>query len=300
MPRLIDCADEGVLSLAECADRLAGRGFDPLDEASLHEAARDLRRLGNDPHFLGDLLVADLERGFGADVAEGGGYGPQVIMLADPGGDSFLRANIWPAANEAVLRASGGDAFAFGLPHDHNFGFLTLGYFGPGYRSDYYTFDYEGVAGWTGESAHLKFVERGGLGPGEIALYHAHRDVHSQIPPEAMSVSINVMHMSAAQGWFDQYAFDTGVGTVARIVSQGPSEVILRMAVALGDEAARVLAEDFGRHHPSDRMRLAAWDALALGEADSAGREAVWRRAEASGNRLLAGEARRRLALLAA
>lgn len=72
------------------------------------------------------------------------------------------------------------------------------------------------------------------------------------------------------------------------------------MAVALGDEAERGLAEDFGRRHPSDRMRLAAWDALALGEADAAGRESVWRRAQASGNRLLAGEARRRLALLRA
>ncbi|MDE2561877.1 MAG: transposase [Sphingomonadales bacterium] len=300
MPRLIDCADEGVLSLAECADRLAVRGFDPHDEESLLHAARDLRRLGNDPRFLGDLLVAELERGFAADADESGGYGPQVIMLADPGGDSFLRANIWPAASEAVLRASGGDAFAFGLPHDHNFSFLTLGYFGPGYRSDYYTFDYEGIAGWSGEPAHLEFVERGGLNPGEIVLYRAHRDVHSQIPPEAMSVSINVMHMSAAQGWFDQYAFNTGRDTVSRIVSQGPSEVILRMAVALGDDGARGLAEDFGHRHPSDRMRLAAWDALALSEADAAAREAVWRSAEASGNRLLAGEARRRLANLAA
>lgn len=298
MPRLIDCSDHGVLSLAECADRLGSRGFDPHDEESLHEAARDLRRLGNDRAFLGDLLVAELERGFGGEVEEGGGYGPQVVMLADPGGDCFLRANIWPAASEAVLRASGGDAFAFGLPHDHNFSFLTIGYFGPGYRSDYYTFDYEDVAGWTGEPAHLRFIERDGLNPGEIALYRAHRDVHSQLPPEAMSVSINVMHMSAAQGWFDQYAFDTGSNTVSRIVSQGASEVILRMAVALGDDTARGLAEDFGRRHPSDRMRLAAWDALALGEADVAGRENVWRRAEASGNRLLAGEARRRLVVM--
>jgi hypothetical protein len=35
------------------------------------------------------------------------------------------------------MRASGAAAFVYGLPHDHNFDFLTLGYFGPGYWSDY-------------------------------------------------------------------------------------------------------------------------------------------------------------------
>ncbi|WP_338467809.1 transposase [Novosphingobium sp. ZN18A2] len=300
MPRVIDCADQGAISLAECTDRLARRGFDPADEESLHEAARDLRRLGNDRSFLGDLLLDELERGFSAAAEHGESYGPQVVMLANPCGDCFLRANIWPAASETILRASGGDAFAFGLPHDHNFDFLTLGYFGPGYRSDYYTYDYQAVAGWSGEPAHLHFVERGGLKEGEIMLYRAHLDVHSQIPPEALSVSINVMHMDAAQGWFDQYAFDTRNDTVLRILSQGANDVVLRMAVAMGSDDARALAEDFGLRHPSDRMRLAAWDALALADPAPASRVAIWERAEARGSPMVSREAQRRLALIPA
>ncbi len=42
------------------------------------------------------------------------------------------RANIWPSENDHMVRASGGASFVLGLPHDHNFSFLTLGYFGPG------------------------------------------------------------------------------------------------------------------------------------------------------------------------
>ena len=59
MPRVIDLADDGVLSLDECVERIADRGFDPGDEDSLIEAARDLRRLGNDRRFLGDILIAE-------------------------------------------------------------------------------------------------------------------------------------------------------------------------------------------------------------------------------------------------
>ena len=52
------------------------------------------------------------------------------------------------------------------------------------------------------------------------------------------------------------------------------------------------LAESFARTHPSDRMRLTALEAHA-GILDPAGRDALWRRAERSGSRLVAMEARR-------
>ena len=49
----------------------------------------------------------------------------------------------------------------------------------------------------------------------------------------------------------------------------------------------------FARRHPSERMRLTALEAQA-GVLEPAGRDALWRRAEASGSRLIALEARRR------
>lgn len=291
MPRLIEPDDGAIGSLDECVDALSAAGFDPADEESLAHAARHLRRLGNHRDFLGDLLV---ERLAGAHRAElGDSYGPQVVMLSPPaGGDFFLRANIWPSADEHMVRASGHAPFVYGLPHDHNFSFLTLGYFGPGYWSDYWDYDYEAVAGWHGEPAGLRFAGRERLEEGRIMLYRAHRDVHRQGPADSLSVSLNVMHTGGAQGWLDQYRFDVEAGTVAGILSQGSSEAFLRLAVGLGGDEALDLAERFGRNHPSDRMRLAAWSALASVADDAA---AVWSRAERAGSRLVAMEARARL-----
>ena len=297
MPRLIDYADDCAIGLAECTERLAERGFDPADEDSLLAAARDLRQLGYDSTFLGDILIDELKRRCEPDP-EATAYGPQTLILARPGAQVFLRANIWPSPDEHVLRASGAAPFYFDVPHDHNFSFLTLGYFGPGYWSDYYEYDFGNVAGYAGEPVDLRFVERSRLEHGKLMLYRAHRDVHVQHPADAMSVSLNVMHMAPHQGWFDQYRFDVENNRIAAILSHGASEVTLRLAVALGLDEARDLAEEFGRHHPSDRMRLAAWEAQACAASEDGGRDAVWRRAEISGNVLVAGEAKlRRMAL---
>ena len=298
MPHVIDCEDHAVASLAEATDAIAGSGFDPHDEESLAHSALWLRRLGNDREFLGDILIQQLAQRHREDVLDNA-YGPQVIMLAPPNGQFFVRANIWPSADEYMVRASGGDAFVLGLPHDHNFNFLTLGYFGPGYWSDYYEFDYEAVAGWRGELVpSLRFIERSRLEPGKLMLYRAHVDVHAQGAADSLSVSLNVMQTTGAQGWFDQYRFDLERREVGAIVSPGPTDAFIKLAVGLGSPEALYLAHRFARQHPSDRLRLATWSALAAPEEDLAAREAVWREAEGSGSRLVAMEARARRAEL--
>ena len=298
MPHIIDIEDDAAISLAECAEAMATRGFNPADEDSLAHGALMLRRLGNNRTFLGDALVDYLAAHHRDDPLDNS-YGPQVIMLARPStGNCFLRANIWPSRDEHMMRASGADAFVYGLPHDHNFSFLTLGYFGPGYWSDYYEFDYDQVVGWQGEKVELRAMGRHRLKEGQIQLYRAHVDVHAQLPADALSVSVNIMHTSGAQGWLDQYMIDTGRGEIARIVGHGASEAFLRIAVGLGGEEARDLAGSFARRHPSDRMRLHAWDALASLTPDVAARDQLWREAESTGGRLVAMEAKSRRAEL--
>lgn len=299
MPRVIELADEQIADLAEACEAIDTCGFDPADEDSLHNAALWLRRLGNNSTFLGDLLIDQLAQRHRDDLG-GSAYSPQVVVLSQPHRDFYLRANIWPSADEHMVRASGASAFAIGLPHDHNFNFLTLGYFGPGYWSDYYLYDYEEVVGWVGEPVpSLRFVERSRLEPGKLMLYRAHLDVHTQLPADSLSVSLNVMHSHGAQGWLDQYRFDTEQGIVAGLLGPPPSEAFLRVAVGLGGGEALDLAERFAMQHPSDRMRLTAWDALASLETDRAARDALWARAEASGSRLVEVAARMRRAELA-
>lgn len=292
MPCLIDCIAQDASTLADTIAAIDAAGFDARDDASLTHAALCLRRLGNDPDFLGNLILDQLRERH-REVADDSAYGAQSIMLSHGTKGYFLRANIWPSQQDYAFRASGGNSFVYGTPHDHNFDFLTLGYFGPGYSSDCYEYDYEAVSGWQGEPAGLRFVERSRLSPGTLMLYRAHVDVHSQLPPESMSVSLNVMGVDAAQGWHDQYRFDPTSDTIASIINPTSTETFLRLAVGLGGSEAHDLAEHFGHSHPSDRIRLASFHARAL-LADSAGRDALWREAELSGSRMVAMEAKAR------
>ena len=299
MPLVIDNPSDEVCTLPECIAALGDLGFDADDPASTRAAADWLRRLANNREFLGELLVDRLAGRGGADIASD--YGPQAIVLSRPRdnrpGAAFLRAAIWPSPRDHVFQTSGAASFVYGAAHDHNFDFLTVGYCGPGYASDYYEYDYAAVAGYPGEDAGLRFAGRSTLSPGKLMLYRRHVDVHSQLPPESLSVSINVMRVDPAQGWFDQYGFDLETGSVARWLNPLLSEAFLRVAVASGAESALDYAEWVGARHPSDRMRLASFEARAEMCDDPAEADAVWRAGELSGNRMIAGAARARRAV---
>ena len=227
MPRLIDNSFPTPTTLGEAEDWLAAHGFDPHDEGRLLAASDILAGLAENRDFLGDLLLARL-RDRHRDESDLSAYGPQAIVLSPIRGNCFLRANIWPSEAEACFQSSGAHSFVYGVPHDHNFSFLTAGYFGPGYRSDYYEYDYESVAGYRGEVAQLRFVERAALPEGKVMLYRAHRDIHSQLPPESLSVSLNIMHVDPAQGWYDQYGFDLATHEVTRVLNPTSTETFLR------------------------------------------------------------------------
>ena len=290
MPRVIELDRQSEpVGVEECAEAIGKIGFDARNEESLLAVAAQLQALGSNRMFLGDRLV-ELLAGTGGDGPDSA-YSPQSIMLTAPRDGFFLRANIWPCENDSCVRRSGAHNFAYGAPHDHNFDFLTVGYFGPGYRSDYYEYDYGAVAGYFGEPVELRFIERSTLSPGKLMHYRAHRDVHSQLPPESLSVSLNVMCCDPGQGWYDQYAFDPDRGTVGEMLSTGSTEVLLRIAVAMGGEDATGLAEHWGRTHASDRIRLASYEARAFACSDDEAREEIWRQAENSGSLLVAKEA---------
>jgi hypothetical protein len=298
MARVIATRDPTPASLAECTDALAMWGFDPREDESVSHAANWLRRLANDRDFLGDLLV-DLLAGLapapdGADALSDGG--PQSIMLATPGRGNFcIKANIWPAASDYAVRASGHEAFSYGQAHDHNYDFLTIGYFGPGCAIDDFEYDRESIVGYAGEQVELRSLGRSLLERGHIRHYQAHRDVHRLHPPESLSVSLKLVHTQAVQGWLDHYLFDPEAGSILDVLGHGPSETFLRVAVALGGDRAKELAIHFGRSHASDRMRLHAWEALAAAANGDEEREIIWSAAEVSGSRLVAAMAKRRL-----
>ncbi|AHE56667.1 hypothetical protein [Sphingomonas sanxanigenens] len=280
MPLSIAPGTIAPITLDELVDRLEQPDFDPRDEACFASFGPWLAALARNRDFLGRMAVDEIKSRLTRQQAINR-YSSQVMMLHRPRSSYFIRANFWPSAGDTVVRDSGIAPFFYGVPHDHNFSFLTVGYAGPGYWSDYYDYDPGSVAGRAGEPAALRFVERSRLAEGRVLLYRAHRDVHDQAPADAFSVSINIMELNERQVWRDQFRFDVVNGRIDGILNTAPATALLALAAHLGGDG-RDLLDHVAATHPSSRMRVAAIEAVAASEGD-----AVWQRWAGDTSRLV-------------
>lgn len=266
MAQAIETSAAPACTLEECQDALDREGFDPGDPLSVSNAANWLSRLAANRDFLGELALKELQR---EDQRPGGqGYTPQVMMLGAPRQGWFMRANIWPSAEEAVLRTSGEAAFVYGLAHDHNFDFLTVGYHGPGYVSDHYEVDPGNIVGVAGEKVALRFMGRAVLEQGQVMHYRARRDVHCQYAPPSLSVSINLMHSAPEQRWTDQFQYDLASSTIERVLTGCAADTVASMVLALDPQESRAAIEAIADGHPQARLRWSAIQALARNGGD--------------------------------
>ena len=298
MARTLACDASDAIGLGDLVQALNDESFDPGDEESFAAAAPLLKRLANNREFLAELAIAELKDRCTRQSLENR-YSSQVIMLHRASEKFFIRANFWPSERDSVLKLSGTSPFFYHVPHDHNFSFLTVGYSGPGYWSEYYEYDYEGVVGLPGEKVDLRFVEKTRLEPGKVMLYRAHRDIHDQLPADDLSVSINIMEASNRLPFLSQYRFDVKKCEVAGILTRTASEALLALAANHDGGNARDLVESFAASHPCDRIRFTALRELAAaGDAD-AGLETLAQGA-ASANAFVAAMSKREMAKLEA
>ncbi|HEV2748361.1 MAG TPA: transposase [Allosphingosinicella sp.] len=295
MPRVIACGDPAPLELGDVVAALNASGFDPADEDSFAAMAPLLKGLAGNRRFLVDIAIAELKERCVRQSRENR-YSSQVIMLHRASEKFFIRANFWPSDRDSIVKTSGVSPFFYHVPHDHNFSFLTVGYLGPGYWSEYYEYDYDGVVGYPGEKVDLRFVERSRLEPGKVMLYRAHRDVHNQLPADDMSVSINIMEASPRQAQLDQYRFDVKRCEIAEILSRTSSEALLALAAQTGGGNARDLVESFAESHPCERIQFSAMRALAAAEPDLDGTVELFAQGSSSAKPLIAALSARELA----
>lgn len=298
MPRVIDPGVGDAIELDDLTDALDTSDFDVRDEDSFASLGPLLAQLGRNRHFLADMAIDEL-KGRCERQSAANAYGAQVFLLRPPNGRYLLRANFWPARDDAVTRASGTAPFFYDVPHDHNFSFLTVGYLGPGYWSDYYEYDGNAVVGTPGEPAGLVFRERTRLEVDKLMLYRARRDVHAQLPPDSFSVSLNILGYDRAQPWWEQFRFDTARGTIAQGLTTTPSEALVALAAQFGGGNGIDLAHHLAHHHPSARMRFTALSAVAATLPAQAARMALFEQATDDHDAYVAGHARARLALMA-
>jgi hypothetical protein len=293
MTRIIATPTSGIAQLEEIADALDANPFDARDEDAFAAFAPRLKELANNRDFLTDRINSELSR-YCVGQQSLNRYGAQVIMLHS--GPSFaIRANIWPDAAHPLVRSNGMASFFYGLPHDHNVSFLTVGYAGSGYWSDYYEYDYDGVGGLPGDHAALRLIERSRLEQGKVQLYRAHKDVHCQIPPDDLSISLNIMESSPASVFLDQYVFDTTRDTVASYANPLPHDPLFSVAAAMRDPETMALLARVSATHSSTRVRFSALRALAAAAPTSDDRVAILERAMADKDHVLRGLARSRI-----
>jgi hypothetical protein len=292
MPRVIATDTSDVLALGDLIEMLETGDFDGDDEDNFASWGEALKKLANDRTFLADMMIAELKQRCDGQVRDNQ-YSAQVVMLHSRSAKFIMRANFWPALKDSVVRHSGTDPFFYGVPHDHNFSFLTVGYLGPGYWSDYYEYDYGDVVGFPGEKVDLRFVEKARLEQGKVMLYRAHKDIHLQLPADAMSVSLNIVETSPTSSFRDQYRFDLENQAIDGIMTRMSLEPMLSLAAHFGGGEGMDLLDTFARAHPSDRIRWCALRARAAAASDLDARIAIFAQGAAGGSRLVSEMAKR-------
>jgi hypothetical protein len=288
----IECDTTKTLDLPSFIEEV-DRSLDPRDLDSLAACAPYLKALANNRSFVTEELNNQLScwRDF-----QGTNRYTSQSMIFGRGKDFFVRANIWtPVSSRPEVREAEERLFFYRVPHDHNFSFLTAGYFGPGYETVIYEYDPDAVSGAVGENAKLQFLERTNLTEGKIMLYRACRDIHSQEHAPAFSVSLNLMVNSPSLNSRSQFLFNLENGTISGLVPTPNNSrmIVCRLAHHLGNARTAELLDGLAASHDSENVRLTAYQALATIERFSSSR--IWKRALVDKHPFVRAIARREL-----
>lgn len=268
MALTINCECNGSLELEEYI-QWVDDNVDVQDQDSLIESASKLLMLSKNRKLLTQVVDVSLKAMNSAGVQTGNKYTDSTFLLvgkyAQKRADFFVRMNVWRAP-----RLRGGAIqyeerlYSYALPHDHNFDFLTVGYYGPGYRTRIYEYDVNKIDGCISEHVDLRFSEETTLPEGKVMFYRHGVDIHTQIPPESLSISLNLMVQPPLELRRQQYHFDTEGRTIVRY-GDGPFSrqlALLELAGEVGNGDTAEILEYVGKTHEDPRSRAAALQAL--------------------------------------
>jgi hypothetical protein len=241
------------------------------DPASLLKLVPYLRRLGNNRSFLAALVREQVEGQKKQGVFAG--QSPTWLLWNDR--HFMIRAVVWDQNSDDHA-----------LDHNHNFDFLTLGYYGPGYCQNIFEFDGHQEL-FPGKPVAIEHVGQDTLAQGQIRYFDSKRIIHSFPRKNAFSISINVIHKNEKPE--EQYSFDVQRGLVTAVLDPHFDKILVEMLGQIADERDMSWLQNLAQQLPTPYSRLSAIDALARFD-----REA-WKNFEKDRAELVRREARRHL-----
>jgi hypothetical protein len=289
MPIFLETPESAALELDDVLDELRSRPS--LDRDEILGRSYLLAGLCNNRRFVINLINRELKDVYGLQAENR--YSSQVLFLG-AGKDFFMRANFWPAQRDATIRSSGPDAFYYGLPHDHNFDFMTIGYYGPGYGSKFYEYDHASVAGYAGEPVDLRYLCTATLPQSSMIYYRKSVDVHEQLYPDSFSISLNIVSNDTRETrGVNQFMFDTTGPRIRSLINRTSLPMICQAATYMGNGETVELMDTISRRHSDARARYEAYRAFAQLDAENA--ERIWLRASTDRSRFVSHQAARAL-----
>ncbi len=265
MAYTVICRNTNKITLEEYADWIETH-VDMRDEQSVLESAPMLRALANNR----DILVEK----FNHDLMNFQSKGPSpysqssfVLYSRSRNTEHFyVRGNIWAVPQKGQHFSEKEERlFSYNLGHSHNFDFMTANWFGPGYSTEIHEFDYHALEGYIGEKVEMKLLEKVDFTDEKVMYYRRYKDIHVQLPPPSLSISLNLMASIPEYMKQDQFHFDMN----SRTISGYPATMItsrqisvLEMARFIHDERTVDLLDSLLRRHASPRLRAASLDVL--------------------------------------
>ncbi|APP79539.1 hypothetical protein ABQZ99_016220 [Xanthomonas hortorum pv. vitians] len=187
---------------------------DDLDVETIKSMSHLLQGLCLNPQWFLEYLHQQLKNNFDSDETHGNLFSSNSFVLdrkllhKKSGPYSFLvRANVWLAAADSLRRNTRKNLFAENLWHDHSFHLLTAGLLGPGYGTEICEYDFNACTGLRDEEVDTSAYRELRLTQGSALFMEKNKTVHTQLPPEQPSVSLNLIFQPYSS-LTRQYIFD--------------------------------------------------------------------------------------------
>lgn len=239
MVAVIEAASAAPIDLDGLFAAVSAIAAPQMSPAFIEQAAHYLQRFNANRHLIRSLID---QRG-GLHAARSAFVPPQTFVFGMRG-DLGVRANVWPRIRQAThFEAQERLLYAYELPHNHDFSFLTVGHFGEGYATDLYEVDPDSVTGQHGQQVTLFNHRRETLSEGRVLAFSAYSDLHTQYPPEdGLAISINLILLEK-RAEREQVFFDL---ENSRVISHANEGTVGRMVLSLDMAAAFATGDTAG------------------------------------------------------